>query len=119
MTLEKLSPIALFVYNRPYHTKKTIEYLSKNVYAQNSDLFIFSDGAKNHNKNKIQEVRNYIKTIDGFKNIEILWASVREPYNYTQAKQLGCDIITIPPSTIEKIENFENLFRKITWLKVL
>ena len=42
MNLENLAPIALFVYNRPYHTKKTIEYLSRNIYAQNSDLFIFS-----------------------------------------------------------------------------
>ena len=33
----------------------------------------------------------------------VLWASVREPYNYTQAKQLGCHIITIPPSIIEKL----------------
>ena len=36
-------------------------------------------------------------------------ASVREPYNYLQAKQLGCHIITIPPSIIEKIENLENI----------
>ena len=41
-----------------------------------------------------------------FKNVEILWASVREPYNYIQAKQLGCHIITIPPEIIQKIENF-------------
>ena len=41
-----------------------------------------------------------------FTNVEILWASVREPYNYIQAKQLGCNIITIPPSIIEKIETF-------------
>ena len=39
------------------------------------------------------------------RNVEILWASVREPYNYLQAKQLGCHIITIPPSIIEKIES--------------
>ena len=49
-----------------------------------------------------------------FKNVEILWASVREPYNYLQAKQLGCQIITIPPSTIEKIENFGKSFDKLT-----
>ena len=49
-----------------------------------------------------------------FKNVEILWASVREPYNYTQAKQLGCHIITIPPTTIEKIENFGKNFDQLT-----
>ena len=49
-----------------------------------------------------------------FKNVEILWASVREPYNYTQAKQLGCHIITIPPATIEKIEKFGKSYNLLT-----
>ena len=49
-----------------------------------------------------------------FKNVEILWASVREPYNYTQAKQLGCHIITIPPNIIEKIEKFGKSYQKLT-----
>ena len=49
-----------------------------------------------------------------FKNVEILWASVREPYNYIQAKQLGCHIITIPPPIIEKIEKFGKSFQDLT-----
>ena len=49
-----------------------------------------------------------------FKNVEILWASVREPYNYLQAKQLGCHIITIPPSIIEKIQKFGKSFDQLT-----
>ena len=49
-----------------------------------------------------------------YKNVEILWASVREPYNYLQAKQLGCHIITIPPSLILKIENFGKSFDQLT-----
>ena len=49
-----------------------------------------------------------------FKNVNILWASVREPYNYIQAKQLGCDIITIPPSIIEKIQKFGKSFNQLT-----
>ena len=49
-----------------------------------------------------------------FKNVEILWASVREPYNYLQAKQLKCHIITVPPSIIEKIEKFGKTFEKLT-----
>ena len=49
-----------------------------------------------------------------FKNVEILWASVREPYNYLQAKQLGCHIITIPPTIIGKIENFGKSFDQLT-----
>ena len=55
-----------------------------------------------------------IKMAKRFKNVEILWASVREPYNYLQAKQLGCHIITIPPSIIKKIENFGKTFEKLT-----
>ena len=49
-----------------------------------------------------------------YKNVEILWASTREPYNYVQAKQLGCHIITVPPSIIEKIEKFGKSFQKLT-----
>ena len=47
-----------------------------------------------------------IRIAKKFKNVEILWASVREPYNYIQAKNLGCHIITVPPSIIEKIQKF-------------
>ena len=47
-------------------------------------------------------------------NIQILWASTREAYNYIQAKQLGCHIITVPPSIIEKIEKFGKSFQKLT-----
>jgi len=49
-----------------------------------------------------------------FKNVEILWASVREPYNYLQAKQLKCHIITVPPATIEKIEKFGKTYDELT-----
>ena len=55
-----------------------------------------------------------IKLSKKFKNVEILWASVREPYNYLQAKQLGCHIITVPPAIIEKIENFGKSFDQLT-----
>ena len=46
--------------------------------------------------------------------MEILWASTREPYNYLQAKQLGCNIITSPPAIIEKIEKFGKSFNYLT-----
>jgi len=51
-----------------------------------------------------------IKLAKKFKNVEILWASVRKPYNYLQAKQLGCHIIIVPTLIIEKIENFGKSF---------
>ena len=49
-----------------------------------------------------------------YKNIKILWASVREPYNFLQAKQIGCHLITVPPKIIEKIENFGKSFDQLT-----
>ena len=60
------------------------------------------------------EFKKSIKISKRFKNVEILWASVREPYNYIQAKQLGCHIITVPPSIIEKIESFGKTFDYLT-----
>ncbi|MBS4067765.1 MAG: acyltransferase [Sulfurimonas sp.] len=71
--MRNLAPIVLFVYNRPYHTKQTVEALQKNEFANESELFIYSDEAKNLSaKESVDEVRNYIKTIDGFKKVTIV-----------------------------------------------
>lgn len=70
--MQHLAPIALFVYNRPQHTERTVKFLKQNEYAAESRLFIFSDGAKTAaDEEKVNEVREFIKTIDGFKSIEI------------------------------------------------
>ena len=65
-------------------------------------------------KDPIPEIKKSIKIAKKYKNVEILWASVREPYNYVHAKQLNCHIITIPPQIIEKIENFGKSFKDLT-----
>lgn len=71
--MQNLAPIALFVYNRPQHTERTVKFLKQNEYAAESRLFIFSDGAKTAaDEEKVNEVRDFIKTIDGFKSIEII-----------------------------------------------
>jgi hypothetical protein len=68
-----LAPIVLFTYKRLWHTKQTIEALQKNIYAEQSHLFIFSDGPKTEkDEPKVKEVREYLKTIKCFKNIEII-----------------------------------------------
>ena len=77
-------------------------------------ISIFAGRAGDTGKDPIPEFKESIKMSKKYKNVEILWASVREPYNYTQAKQLGCHIITIPPLTIEKIENFGKSFNTLT-----
>ena len=77
-------------------------------------ISIFAGRAGDSGKDPVPEFIKSIKLSKKFKNVEILWASVREPYNYFQAKQLGCHIITIPPSIIEKIEKFGKSFDQLT-----
>ena len=77
-------------------------------------ISIFAGRAGDTGKDPIPELKKSITLAKKFKNVEILWASVREPYNYLQAKQLNCHIITIPPATIEKIENFGKTFEQLT-----
>ena len=77
-------------------------------------ISIFAGRAGDTGKDPIPEFKRSILLAKKFKNVEILWASVREPYNFIQAKQLGCHIITVPPSTIVKIENFGKSFDKLT-----
>ncbi|WP_019668284.1 glycosyltransferase family protein [Eudoraea adriatica] len=70
--MNKLAPIVLFTYNRLFETRQTIEALQKNYLAAESELFIFSDGAKDSvGEEKVTQVRDYLKTIDGFKKITI------------------------------------------------
>lgn len=69
----KLAPIVIFVYNRPWHTQQAIESLMRNKLSSSSKLFIFSDGAKNNqDEPAVEEVRDYIKGIRGFVDIEII-----------------------------------------------
>lgn len=71
--MTSLAPIVLFVYNRPIHTRKTIEALQLNNLAKESDLIIFSDAAKDEKMLKeVNEVRDFIRTISGFKSIKII-----------------------------------------------
>ena len=72
MFLKPLSPIVLFVYNRPEHVRRTVEALQKNRLACDSELIIYSDGSSNHESIlKIANVREYLKAITGFRKIQI------------------------------------------------
>ena len=77
-------------------------------------ISIFAGRAGDTGKDPVPEFVKSIKLARKFKNVEILWASVREPYNYLQAKNLGCHIITIPPPIIEKIEKFGKSYKQLT-----
>ena len=68
-----LSPILLFVYNRPAHTRRCIESLSRNSLAVESELFIYADGAKDQTvADEVKEVRQYIRSIQGFKKVTLI-----------------------------------------------
>jgi hypothetical protein len=71
--MQNLAPIALFVYNRPEHTRRTISYLQKNQLAEETRLFIFSDGPKTDaDKAKVEEVRQMAKEVTGFKSVKVI-----------------------------------------------
>jgi hypothetical protein len=77
--MSDLAPICLFVYKRLSETRQTVESLQKNFLAGESGLFIFSDGYKNENDiDKINQVREYIKTISGFKKITLFESPINK-----------------------------------------
>jgi len=97
-----------------YTAKQTKKILKKINKKTKVIISIFAGRAADTGKDPVPEFKESIALSKKFKNVEILWASVREPYNYIQAKQLSCHIITIPPATIEKIENFGKSFDQLT-----
>ena len=97
-----------------YNSKQTARILKLLNKQSKVIISIFAGRAGDTGKDPIPEFKKSITMAKNYKNVEILWASVREPYNYLQAKSLGCHIITIPPETIEKIENFGKTFNQLT-----
>ena len=104
----KLNITAVYSSNQAKKILKVINKKSKVI------ISIFAGRAADTGKNPVPEFKKSLKLAKNFKNVEILWASVREPYNYLQAKELGCHIITIPPAIIEKIEKFGKSFNRLT-----
>ena len=92
-------------------TSKILKYLNKE---SKVIISIFAGRAGDVGKDPVPEFKKSIAIAKKYQNVEILWASVREPYNYIQAQQLGCHIITVPPEIIEKIEKFGKSFSKLT-----
>ena len=97
-----------------YTAKQTSKILKKINKKTKVIISIFAGRMADKGKDPVPEFKKSIMLAKKFKNVEILWASVREPYNYVQAKQLKCHIITIPPQIIEKIENFGKSFKDLT-----
>ena len=97
-----------------YSSKQTFKILKSINKKTKVIISIFAGRAGDVGRDPIPEFKRSIKMAKKFKNVEILWASVREPYNYLQAKQIGCHIITVPPSIIEKIEKFGKTFNQLS-----
>ena len=97
-----------------YTAKQTSQILKKINKKTKIIISIFAGRMADKGKDPVPEFKKSIKVAKKYKNVEILWASVREPYNYIQAKQLKCHIITVPPKIIEKIENFGKSFKELT-----
>ena len=97
-----------------YTAKQTKQILNKINKKTKVIISIFAGRMGDVGKDPIPEFKESIKITKKYKNVEILWASTREPYNYIQAKQLKCHIITVPPKIIDKIEKFGKNFSDLT-----
>ena len=97
------------------YTSKQSKMILKNINKKTKTIIsIFAGRMADVGKDPIPQVKESLKYSKRFKNVEILWASTREAYNYLQAKQLGCHIITIPPSIIDKILSFGKSHTSLT-----
>jgi|TARA_B100001093_G_scaffold457623_1_gene469448 transaldolase len=104
----KLNITAVYTAKQTEKILKVIDKKTKVI------ISIFAGRASDTGKDPVPEFKKSIKMAKKFKNVQILWASVREPFNYLQSKKLGCHIITVPPSIIEKIEKFGKSFQNLT-----
>ena len=91
--------------------KKINKCLDNKTY---SIISIFSGRMADAGRDPVPIIRKAVKMTRNKNKVKILWASTREPYNYTQAKQLGCQIITMPPKIIEKVLRFGKSFDQLT-----
>ena len=104
----KLNITSVYTANQTKQILRTINKKTKVI------ISIFAGRMGDVGKDPIPQFKKSIQISKKFKNVEILWASTREPYNYIQAKQIKCHIITAPPAIIKKIENFGKSFDKLT-----
>ena len=104
----KLNITAVFTFEQ---TKKIFKNLNKKT---KTIISIFAGRMADKGKDPLPIFKKSIYLTKKNKNIEILWASTREAYNYTQAQQLNCDIITMPPKVIKQISNFGKSFKSMS-----
>ena len=104
----KLNVTAVYSSTQTKRILKSINKESKVI------ISIFAGRYGDAGKDPVPEIKKSIFYAKKFKHVKILWASVREPYNYIQANQLGCHLITIPPKIIDTIKNFGKSYQQLT-----
>ena len=104
----KLNITAVYSANQ---TKKILECIDKKTEVI---ISIFAGRSADCGKDPVPEFKKSLRLSKNYKNDEILWASEREPYNFTQAKQLKCNIITMPPKVINQIISFGKSFKSLS-----
>ena len=104
----KLNITAVYTVNQIKKILKSINKKSKTI------ISIFSGRMSDVGKDPIPIIKKSIYLAKKIKKVEILWASTREAYNYLQAKDCGCSIITMPPAIIEKISKFGKSYQELT-----
>ena len=88
---------------------KQVQKILKNINKKtNVIISIFAGRMSDSGKDPLPIFKKSIQISKNFKNVKILWASTREPYNFTQSRQIKCHIITVPPNIIEKINSKSN-----------
>ena len=113
--IKKLNSNSIKLNITAVYTAKQTKQILNNINKKTKVIIsIFAGRMGDVGKDPIPEFKESIKIVKKYKNVEILWASTREPYNYIQAKQLKCHIITVPPKIVDKIEKFGKNFSDLT-----
>ena len=79
--MNQLAPIGIITYKRIKHLKRTVEALQNNYLAKESDIFFFSDAPKVGDENEVNLLRDYLKKIDGFKSVSIIYRNINSRKN--------------------------------------
>ena len=104
----KLNITAVYTFEQTQMIYKKLSKKTKSI------ISIFAGRMADKGKDPLPIFKKSISLTKKYKNIEILWASTREAYNYTQAKQINCNIITMPPKVINQINGFGKSFKSMT-----
>ena len=113
--INKLSKKKIKLNITAVYTVSQVRKIIKNISKDSKTIIsIFSGRMGDVGKDPVSIVRESVRLAKRYRNVKILWASTREAYNYLQAKNCGCSVITMPPTIIEKISKFGKTYQELT-----